>query len=449
MRKSLLLASFICLVLGTKAQFQIGQSISNYSGTNSLYSNPSNVVDSRFKFYLNLTQTSLHFSNDYLTYNGGYHPFAAIPGLNTLWKAPAQYQNADGSLKFEDAWIQEELNGKPKNVFFQFEQRLFNFQINLGQKSAIAVGNRTRLIGQFTNLSEPLARIIRYEFDTNSPPFQSGQIRTDQPYYNFSFNINAFAYNETSLTYGHVLVDQKENFLKGGITGKFFIPLYGMYLRNEDIDLTVYGQDSFEFSNADIEYGYVSDLFFTEPDGQNPLRLGRGFGMDIGFTYEYRPDYKKYRYQMDGKERWDNSKNKYLLRVQASFNDFGSVTLKNDKYVRAYKLAPAASIFIDPALVDTMQVIQDRYASEYGMLIIADSLIGRTVGFESRSNEFTWKLPANFTVNVDYRIARNVYINALWIQSLRGKQVNGIRGFSLLSFTPRFESRWFEASMPL
>ena len=456
MKKALLAFLLLLLMFDAKAQYQIGQSISNYSGTNNLYFNPSNVVDSRFKFYLGLTQTSLHFSNDFITWNGGYHPFApivnGIPVLGSIWEIPDDQFDNNGNPAFKDEWLAQTLNGKPKNAFLQLEQRYLSAMFNFGPKTSMAIGGRVRAIGQLTDVSQPLAQFMRYGFntDTTKPPYSNGELELNEQYSANSFNINAFAFNEFSLTLGRVVYDQNETFFKVGATGKFFIPLYGMYMRNEAVDVTVYGVDSLRMENADIEYGYVADNFFTdETSSRNPLELGRGFGMDIGFTYEYRPNYKSYRYKMNGKEKLDPSKNKYLFRVQASLNDLGSIKMANDKYIRAYKIASGANIFITPEILDTVAVLQDRYAGEYGQLIVLDSLVGRTVGFASQSNSFTWKLPANINVNVDYRLAKNFYMNALWIQSLRGKQVNGLRGFSLLALTPRYEARWFEASVPL
>lgn len=457
MKKSLFLTlMLICSSSALWAQYQIGQSISNYSGTNSLYFNASNVVDSRFKFYFNITHTSLHFSNDYVTWDGEFHPFAAvlypteIPVLQKIWKVPASSLDANGNPVVQDSWLSENVNGKSKNVLIQSEQRYLNMMFNLGPKNAIAFGGRIRVVGQVTNISEPLARMMRYGFDTASAPFVNGQLNKDQLYKENSFNINMLAFNEFALTYGRVIVDRNETFMKAGITGKYFVPLYGMYLRNESIDVAVYGTDSLEFRNADIEYGYVSETFFSdESSSKNPFELGRGFGVDLGFTYEYRPNYKSYRYRMNGKEKTDPSKNKYLFRLQAALNDFGSITVKNDKYVRSYTLAESSIIFITPELMDTLVALQDRYGNEYGSLLAVDSMIGRTAGFKSRSNEFNMKLPASFNVSVDYNIYKGFYANFVWIQSLRGKQVNGLRGFSLLAVTPRFEMRWVDVSMPI
>ncbi|HCS20691.1 MAG TPA: hypothetical protein DIW47_09060 [Bacteroidetes bacterium] len=456
MKKSLLLILTLLCTSAVWAQFQIGQSISNYSGTNSLYFNASNVVDSRFKFYFNVTQSSLHMSNDYITWNGEFHPFAAvlyptgIPIFQKIWKVQESNLDSAGYPVAKDAWLTENVNGNSKNALIQAEQRYLNFMFNLGPKSSLGFGARLRVVGQITDVSEPLARMTRYGFNDSAAPFLNGELNLNQLYTGNSININMFAFNEFAGTYGHVIIDDKETFVKAGITGKYFVPLYGMYIRNESIDVAVHGEDSFEFQNADIEYGYVGDRFYTDDaSSKNPFELGRGFGVDLGVTYEYRPNYKSYRYKMNGKEKSDPSKNKYLFRVQAALNDLGSVNFKNDRYVRSYKLKSGAHVYIDEAFTDTLLVLEDKYAKEYGSLAVIDSIIDRTAGFQSRSKEFKMKLPSSFNVSVDYNIYKGFYANFVWIQSLRGKQVNGLRGFSLLAVTPRFESRWFDVSIPL
>ena len=454
--KKLLLLTLILLQAGfLRAQYQIGHSISNYGGTNSLYFNPSNVVDGRYKFYMNFVGLNVHMSNDYISWNAPYHPFGAlgysVPGMgffNGLYKVPSSAIDANDNLLFEESWLNENLNGKPKNALMQMEYRSFSFMFNIGQRHSIAVGSRVRAMAQMTNVTEPLARIIRYGFDTASTPFRNGELSLDQLYGSNSFNINIAAFTELSLSYGAVLMDQDEHFLKGGITGKYFVPMYGAYMRNSDIDVTILGEDSFEFRNTNIEYGYTSEKYYNNMNS-GLFGLGGGLGMDIGFTYEYRPDYKKYKYQMNGKEKYDRSKNKYLFKIQASFNDLGAVKFDNTDFVRAYQLENRAVVTFTPDLLDTLQMFRDRYGDDGGTLLAVDSMIGRLVGFENASNTFDFKLPSNLNISADYRVLNNVYLNLLWIQSLRTKQVNGLRGFSLLALTPRYESKWFGASLPI
>lgn len=446
LKRSSLLLVFVCFLLSAKAQYQLGLSNSNYGGTNSLYLNPSNVVDSRFKLYVNLTNIGLHFSNDYILYDAPYHPFALVPGLNSIYKIPSQNLTSNGDPDFKDEWLKEVVNGNPKNAFIQGDFRLPSALININDKNAIAIGTRVRTMAQVTNVSEPLARLLRYNFDTTAQPFKDGTLSTNKLYQDNSFNINVLAMAEIALTYGREIINNKQHYLKAGVTGKYFVPLYGFYLRNNNLDVLVYEKDSLELSNTDIEYGYVNHNYQSE--GTSPMSMGRGFGLDIGVTYEFRPNYKDYNYRMDGKNRSDASKGKYLAKVGASLNDLGSVTFSNDKYTRAYKLQNRSKIVFSNIQVDQLDYYDSIYG-ESGSYTALDSLLSDFIGFQSAANNFNMKLPANLVLTADFNIYKGFYANLTYIQSLRSKEVNGLRGFSLISVMPRFESRWFDASMPI
>lgn len=450
--KRLLFSLLICSVgYNLNAQYQIGQSISNYSGTNGIVANPSNVADSRFKFHLTLSQTNLHVSNDFVSWNAGFHPFAilgqGVPVAGQLFPLPASAKDSSGKVAFNVGWLNEEINGKPKNAFLQIDQRLFNMMINLGPRTGIGFGVRVRAMGQVTNVTEPLAVMARHGFDSDSVPFQNGSFSLNQLYTNNSFNLNFAVFNEASLTLGHSIIDNKNTLFKVGVTAKTFMPVYAMYIRNSNMNFNVKGKDTFEFSDVNLEYGYVSDDFVNNIN--SPYILGSGLGFDVGFTYEFRPAYASYKYRMNGKEKLDPGKNKYLIRVQGSVNDMGSVKMNNKQYVRNYRLAPNSTIVFDPATIDTLMALNDRYGQENGTLAVADSMIGRYLGFASQGNSFEWKLPTILNLNVDFNIYKGFYANVLWIQTLRQQQVNGLRGFSALAVTPRFESRHFELAVPV
>ncbi len=76
--------------------------------------------------------------------------------------------------------------------------------------------------------------------------------------------------------------------------------------------------------------------------------------------------------------------------------------------------------------------------------MLASTFPGSTV-----SDHYTAKLPTVINLNFDYRIVRNVYVNVMFIQSIRKKASVGYRTQSVLGVTPRFESRWFDASVPV
>ncbi|TNE79320.1 MAG: hypothetical protein EP332_11475 [Bacteroidetes bacterium] len=438
---------FMLLVLGgsTKAQYQLGLVSSNYSGTNSIFLNPSNTVDSRFKLYINAFSFGMHFSNDYVSWNAPYHPFATIPGLNTLYKVDPAYQTSSGEPDFNNSYIKENVNGELKNIFVQNDIKLFNTLININAKNAIAFGARQRSMLQMTDISEPFARFVRWGFKTSAPPFQNGELDSLSPYTNNSFNINVLTMTEFSFSYGRVVVNDKEHFLKAGITGKYFLPQYALYLRNENTGALVYNDDSFDILNTDFSYGYTNDRYYTDGNAPFGTGLGKGFGVDIGVTYEYRPNYKKYDYTMDNKKRQDESKNKYLFKVGASINDVGSVKFQNSDYVRAYTLNNKAFVTLQQAELNT---VLDN-VSQYGAMAAIDSLLDRRIGLATRANQFSMALPSHLAITADWNVYRGFYLNATYIQTLRSRDVNGLRGFSSISVTPRYESRWFDFAVPV
>ena len=51
-----------------------------------------------------------------------------------------------------------------------------------------------------------------------------------------------------------------------------------------------------------------------------------GLGLDLGIVYEWRPNYAKYKYDMDGKtDLWMRNENKYKARIGFSIIDLGSM----------------------------------------------------------------------------------------------------------------------------
>ena len=86
-----------------------------------------------------------------------------------------------------------------------------------------------------------------------------------------------------------------------------------------------------------FDYGYskeVGDFITAGMNGSinssnymDYLKPGsKGFGLDLGAVYEGRPDYAKYKYDMDGKtDLWMRNETKYKARVGLSLVDMGGM----------------------------------------------------------------------------------------------------------------------------
>ncbi|MDO1448020.1 DUF5723 family protein [Rhodocytophaga aerolata] len=421
MIKKLLITAASAL-LGTQyvqAQQLLGIANSNYAGTNGIYMNPSSIADSRYTFHLNMFTFDGLVTNNYLRYSGPN--FAESLANDDFGK--------------DNAYLQERLNGKPKMFTLAGDVRMPSFMVRLSAKHSFAVASRFRTAVQGNSISEDILKLIKYGADNDGL----------QNVYNnshFGFNVNSFL--ETGLTYGRVILDKDKHFLKGGVTVKKLTGIYSAHLINKELNYTIKedteGNPMLEIQRMDMRMGYSRGSFEIDPAASFGSRNapGKGWGMDLGFTYEYRPAIDNYRYTLDGEEGLDNSKNKYKYRVGVALMDIGGIRYNDSGLSRSYTVARqnvsisaedienSDSDNIDDLLVDVL----DIKASE-------------------QATSFKSGLPTALHLTFDYRIANRLYVNTSIIQGLRGKYGVSMRQNSMVAVTPRVEMKWLEVSFPL
>src|SRR5690606_39224861 len=122
MRKTLLvillLAIFCVDFQSVSAQYWLGRTTGNYSGTYGVYNNASSIADSKYKYYFNFWGRGLNFYNNYLLYNA---PIKINHWANDYYDN--QYRTLDDKVDFKNDWLLANLNGKRKQ--FSFTQDLW------------------------------------------------------------------------------------------------------------------------------------------------------------------------------------------------------------------------------------------------------------------------------------------------------------------------------------
>lgn len=399
-----------------------GLAQSNYGGTNALYLNPASLADSRHRFYLNVVGVDVNFYNSYLQLD--------LPG-------PAR-EFLDGTRPFRKEYLSEQLAGRPVFASITGEGRLPSLQLALGPRQGIAFTNRVRAFMQASTVSESLARLGRYGFDQADELGLADRLLTDN-----RFVLTAGAYHEFALSYARTLTANQTHFWKVGGTAKYLVGLGGGYLLNDGTSYRIYNSDSIQVQSRNLSYGFVNpDLYnqagFTPGSLYGAQQPGRGFGLDVGVTYEWRPDYEKYQYRMDGKEWTDNSRNKYRLRVGLALTDLGSISYNNEQHVRQAKLANNRTLQIGQ--LDTVKINN------------ADDLapvLERLVGLESQSRRFSSSLPTTVRLSADYRLMNHLFAGLLWTQNLLPTATVGQRSINSLALTPRIEFSHLEVAAPV
>lgn len=446
---------FLLVASPVQAQHWLGHANSSFAGTNGMYLNPATMACNRYNFYVNLTGLSVNVYNDYLKLNMPYSPWSALFG-----NVPNQYKDANGNPIFDDNYLAENRDGRTKNVSVMTELRGPSFLAGIGKRHTVAFGTRMRAGVQLLDMNEELARIIRWGTNPTDPAF-SGPDSLD---YNVLYNQNDFAMNanvfmEYSFSYAGVIMDNGPHTIKGGATVKRLTGLLSAYFKNSPGGgVIVYQEDSMGFINSSISYGYVNENYFTDKNNPPTLsrmlfkdKLGTGWGFDLGFTYEYKPGHEEHNYTMDGIKRYDRQNTKHKYRVAVAITDIGNINYNNSKWVRQRELPANTTRQIGS--MDTLKKMFDELGQEAENINgfdRVDNTVGILAGgFQSATNSFRSKLPTTLNLQFDYNIIGNLYANVTYVQSLRKKGDVTMRHFNQLSVTPRYESKWFEAAVPL
>ncbi len=384
-----------------------GFATDNYAGVTGMFYQPASIVDSRYKFDMELIGFGTRIENN--------------------WWAMSNSILYNPSVIDDSTYIEDNItvidNNDAKTIFQGIEARTLSFMFNIGDKSAFGFSARVRQVLNIDNIDNDAAELILNKNDVSS---LFGQ---DLHYQNMWQSTIAWA--EYGLTYAQVIVDNKRHFLKAGLTAKLLQGMGAAYLYETDMKYTLVNQDSALNVDADFKFGATSNF---EDIMQFKFGATPSVGFDIGVVYEYRPKYKDYLYDMDGEEDlWMKDRNKYLLKVSFSVLDIGQMKFEK-QYGNDFSVHESNFDFNN---IDIGSIIE-----------LADSTQD---DLTSNEKYFYYRLPTTVNLNVDYRIARHFYVNASGRLALNQgfSHYSKAHYLSSGSITPRYESKWFGAALPV
>lgn len=411
----------------------------NYAGTQALYHNPAFVTDSRYSFHLNLVGSQMYLANNHIKWNADYSFLNLITN-----NVPNKFRNEKGGIILPVADLVQKLNGRSKHLNLGAEIRLPSAMLSLKDgKFGIGVSTRIRVIGNLTGVTEPIAQALR---SRAKDPTIMKTIFEDQ-----SADLHLNGLGEIALTVGGVLLDNETELIKIGITGKRILGLFNSFIQINDGTFSIEPDPAYQNLKEYINIPVISTKYgYTEAGAYQNFKLspawlfgnapaGAGWGLDIGMVYEYRPDAHKYAYTEKGVRKLDASKNKYLYRVSLSLVDIGRIRYKNLSLSKSYEVATAFKKF----RFDDFQKLQGGDSFFRG--------VSKSLGVDTTNSKGAYSavLPTTFQASIDYQVKPNVYVNTLWVQSLRSPAAFGMKGESVLAVTPRYETRWYDVSVPI
>ncbi|GAA4943106.1 DUF5723 family protein [Algibacter agarivorans] len=400
---------YVLLLVGSfyvEAQSYIGFLTDNYSGVNSVISNPANIVDSRFKLDINLAGASVFAGNDYY-------------GVNVMDALKDDYDFDLDATKSPS---------NDNNIGLNSDVMGPSFMFNLSKKSSIAVFTRAR---SFVGINEINGNTIDAIDDDETDDFVVNE---------GDFTMFGQAWAEVGLAYARVFMNNEQHFLKGGFSLKYLQGIGSGYVYGKNVTIN-YDADGTDLgggettgsinSTGELTYGRFDN--FDGDDYDYELPDATGFGVDLGFVYEWRPNHADYtKTNTKGDAYTLKHKSKYKLKLGLSITDLGSINYKNG-VEDVYDITNSG---VNEDNFDDADDIEDFLSTFYTLT-------------ESNSSYKT-KLPTALHFNADWSFSGKFYLNLNTDFALTKKgEIGTSRISNIVSLTPRFESRWLGFYVPL
>jgi hypothetical protein len=400
MRIILVLVFCIYGSLCVLAQQNLGIRSSNYAGIQGSLLNPSSIADSKLKWDLNVLSVGEVFDNTFL-----FAPKSALSffGIKKIIKG-----SIDENLFFTH--FDPQNPNKLYNVTLSTEFLGPSFFLKIERNHWIGLTVTGRGYANIKNISGAAAQNA-FDYFKNK-----GLWNTDL--HDNSARINSMGWLQYGLHYATVLYRNGRDELKAGISLNYLQGIAAAYLKNTHINYKIIDTSNFIFSNTSVDYGRTD---FKE---DRKLNDGHGLGADIGFTYVH----------------LDPQKNKYIYRLGLSVIDVGSINFNRN--------ASSYHLQADSANLENWHQLKFSNNTQLDQTLSSIFYDGDSTR-SLTSNHFKMGLPAAISVQADWNVYKNYFLNATIIKGLGHSSGQGVTRPDIYSITPRYETKWIEVSLPV
>lgn len=373
----------------------------NYSAQFAASLQPAALADNRYKWGVGLGG-NYTYSNNYIGSN-----------VNNFL-----YGSADKS-----AYRQPTFDGYFSEMI---EAVLFTGFLEITPKDAIGYSWKVKRFTNFDGLEDELSQM-----DFNS--FTDGNIIGNE-FFQGRLAYNEMTWAEHNLTYARVLVDDKERFMKGGATIKILNGLNARYLYTDGGNVTFQANDQLNYDGMEFQYG--------ESDENNQLfSTNIGFGLDLGFVYEHRPEHKTFFYEMDRKRRNPSKhENKYKWKAGASITNIGGMRYTKDTL--SYDFVNDNNTTVN---------YRSLFNSNLNKNVIQTEVLPTvTNNQEDGDTNFRMSLPTALNLQFDYNLLPNIYLNytgsfPIWNRNDPSK----VHDLMINTVSARYETANWSAGIPI
>lgn len=410
------------LSLQTRAQNFLGLNTGNYAGVTGVMLQPASIVDSRYKFDINLISTGLNYSNNYFLVSRD-----AVLKFNK--------NNFSDYQTFKSEYLSVRNLSAGEKVFLNINNRTqvpLSFMLTTGKKSAIALNIQSRSRIQGTGISAELASMAYNGF--YFPPLNNTSIDAS------GFSLNSLNWVEIGFTYGRVLYASDKHFVKAAFTGKYLAGIASLNMKSADLRLSVNDDSSVNINSSNVTYNHNKNADFDMVFDKSFRPDASSFGFDAGLVYEYRGKFDKLKYiRNDDEKSYESGRrdvSKYIFRLGVSLLDAGMFRFDKPDNVNSFS-----------ANINNWNVAGAGYNS---IAAFDTALANRVVANANDPRSYNVYLPAALSVQFDLKFIKGFYLNAMLYKPVTLGSAAGQRfsNYGFYTITPRWESRQLGIYLP-
>lgn len=403
MQKTVALLLCMCCSQGLLAQQLLGIRNSNYAGIQGTMLNPAAIAGSKLKWDVNVLSVDEVFAGNFL-----YAPKSSLSFF--------------GIKKIIDGAIHEDLFRTHYEI--QNPDKLYNVSLSteiLGPSFFVTIAKKHRI--GFTMAARAYANIkdISGNAAQNAFDYLRNSSLWNMTSQDHSARVNGMGWLQYGLHYATTIYSDGRNQLNAGISLNYLQGLGAAYVKNTNLNYRIVDTTHLLFYNSSVDYGRTDiDDFKNGHD----LTHGHGFGADIGVNYIH----------------FGDDKDNYLYRIGLSLIDIGSI--KFDKNSGAYHLEAASADFSNwqqSKFTGNAQLDQTLSAVFYN----GDSSKSMT------ANKFRMAMPAALSIQFDWNVCEKFFANATIVKGFGHGDNAGVTRPDVYSLTPRYETKWWEVSLPV
>lgn len=412
--------------------------------------NPASFVDGRFKVDINLASFSLNAWQNAMTFDTRDMPKWWVKSFNENASGTNQYNDwIQPDSTFMDRYITRTYDANSENtlgIYNNVQVDVLNFMFHINRKIAVGAAVKFRSITNLDDVDPKLALLAEEDYDI--PSLWNARFNEEL------LDLNHMSWAEYGVIYSQVLKDDGEHFMKFGGKAKWLSGYSAAYIHTSNFEYNLLNDDTTQYLAGDFEYGHSAGLMdelggeisrngaFGLPEAASKF----GIGLDLGFVYEWRPDWEEYKYDMDGETNlWRRDKEKYKIRAGVSVLDIGGMKFAKGGLSQNFSVN-----------ADNLFAFRDAFDGDTSLVSVdqtIDSLIQNDAGWTTNGADdgtFFMQLPTAVSLQFDYHIWKYFYVNATGIISIQNrKNPHRVRTANQFSVTPSFDHSWFGVHLPM